>query len=262
MHTKLSPDNPYGYNRQGFAWEHVPAGQAAHLDFGCAEGQFLNKLKSKKAGRLVGVDVSEEQITKGRKLFPGLEIVKINEAVPLPFDDAAFGSVTVLDVLEHVHEQAELLAELNRVLIGGGKLIVTVPGQHLFSFLDMGNFKFRFPRLHRWYYRLGHSQKEYEHRYVSNPDGLIGDVSSTKRWHEHFSRKNLGRLLTEAGFSVIDFDGAGFFSRVIGDIGYLLRWLKPAYKTLSKLQKLDCRLFESTNLFCIAEKCRTGKAVN
>ncbi len=254
MHTKISPDNPYRYNRWCFAWEYVPAQTSAHLDFGCNKGVFLNKLKDKTSGRLVGVDVSEEAVKQGQQLFPELEIIKIHEASSLPFDDAAFDSITILDVLEHVYEQAELLAELNRVLKHGGKLIVTVPGRHLFSFLDMGNFKFRFPRLHRWYYCLKHSPEEYEYRYVSNPNGLIGDISTRRRWHEHFSRPKLQKLLTETGFSVIDFDGTGFFSRVTGNISYFLKWLKPAHRALAKLQSLDSRLFESTNLFCAAEK--------
>ena len=254
MHTKISPDNPYRYNRWCFAWEYVPAGTGAHLDFGCNKGTFLNKLKDKRVGRLVGVDVSEEAVSQGRELFPELEIIKIHEARNIPFDDAVFDSVTVLDVLEHVYEQAELLAELNRVLKDGGKIIITVPGRHLFSFLDMGNFKFRFPRLHRWYYLLKHSREEYEHRYVSNPDGLIGDVSARRSWHEHLSRPKLRSLLTDAGFSVIDFDGTGFFGRVIGNMSYFLKWLKPAHSALVKLQDIDNRLFESTNLFCAAEK--------
>ena len=257
MHTKISPNNPYRYNRWCFAWEYVPAGATAHLDFGCNKGEFLNKLKDKKVGRLVGVDVSEEAVKQGQGLFPELEIIKIDEAASLPFDDAAFDSITILDVLEHVYEQTELLIELNRVLKDGGKLVVTVPGRHLFSFLDMGNFKFRFPRLHQWYYCLKHSREEYEYRYVSNPDGLIGDVSAKRRWHEHFSRPKLQKLLTEAGFSVIDFDGTGFFSRAIGNVGYFLKWLKSAYRALGRLQSLDNRVFESANLFCAAEKCRT-----
>ena len=133
MHTKISSDNPYGYNRYGFAWEYVPRAADAHLDFGCNTGVFLNSLKDKQVRRLVGVDVCEGAVKKGRVLFPDLEIVKIREAASLPFDDGTFNSVTILDVLEHVYEQAQLLAELNRVLIDGGKLIVTVPGQHLFS---------------------------------------------------------------------------------------------------------------------------------
>jgi ubiquinone/menaquinone biosynthesis C-methylase UbiE len=262
MHTKISSDNPYGYNRFGFAWECVSRAADAHLDFGCCTGVFLNSLKDKQIRRLVGVDVCEGAVKKGQCLFPDLEIIKIREAAGLPFDDGTFNSVTILDVLEHVYEQTQLLAELNRVLKDGGEMIVTVPGQHFFSFLDMGNLKFRFPKLHRWYYCLRHSPEEYEYRYVSNPDGLIGDVSAKKRWHEHFSREKLRKLLTEAGFSIVDFDGAGFFSRVIGNIDQFLRWLKPVHKALTKLQNLDYRLFESANLFCIAEKCRAAKIVN
>lgn len=254
MHTKLSSNNPYGHNRWGFAWEYVPEGTTAHLDFGCNKGTFLNTLTEKNIKKLVGVDVSEQAVKKGQQLFPKLDILKIRDAIPLPFNDATFESVTILDVLEHIYEQTQLLAELNRVIKTKGKLIVTVPGQHLFSFLDMGNFKFRFPGLHKWYYCLNHSQQEYEQRYVSNPDGLIGDISAEKRWHEHFTRDKLEKLLTEAGFDVIDFDGTGFFSRLISNAAYFFRWLKPVHKALVHLRNLDERLFESTNLFCAAEK--------
>jgi hypothetical protein len=89
---------------------------------------------------------------------------------------------------------------------------------------------------------------------VSNPDGLIGDISARKRWHEHFNRPKLQRLLTGAGFSVIDFDGTGLFGRVIFNVGHFLKWLKPAQRAFAKLQSIDNRLFESTNLFCVAEK--------
>lgn len=256
MHTKISSDNPHRHNRWGFAWEYVPRGGVTHLDFGCYNGVFLSTLKGKEIGRLVGVDLCEEAVEQGRLRFPELEIIKIRGVTGLPFDDGTFSSVTILDVLEHVCEQAELLTELNRVLEDGGRLIVTVPGQHLFSFLDMGNFKFRFPRLHRWHYCLWHSREEYECRYESNPDGLIGDISARKRWHEHFSREKLRKLLTEAGFSIIEFDGAGFFSRVVGNVSYFLRWFKLAHRVFTWLGSLDMKLFESVNLFCVAEKRR------
>ncbi|MFC1738534.1 class I SAM-dependent methyltransferase [Planctomycetota bacterium] len=256
MHTKISSDNSYGYNRWGFAWESIPKEGIAHLDFGCNNGAFLNSLKNKKYKRLVGVDISGEAVKKGKELFPEMEIIKIRKATELPFNDGTFSSVTILDVLEHVYEQAELLAELNRVLKDGGKLIVTVPGKHLFSFLDIGNLKFLFPRIHRWYYCLRYSKEKYQYRYISNPDGLIGDISAKKRWHEHFGQEKLKKILTKASFNVIDFDGTGFFYRVIGNINYFLKWLKPIYKLSGWLQKLDAKLFESTNLFCVAEKQR------
>lgn len=257
MHTKISPDNPHGYDRYGFAWECLPAGIVAHLDFGCHDGTFLSTLKNRASARLVGVDVSEEAVKKGHERFPELEIIRICQVADLPFDDGTFNSITVLDVLEHVYEQTEVLAELNRVLKNGGRLIVTVPGQHVFSFLDRGNFKFVFPKLHRWHYCrfMGHSQEEYEHRYVSNPSGLIGDISAKKRWHEHFSRNKLSKLMTEAGFSIIDFDGTSFFSRPIGFINYLfLRRLRLLQPLIARIDARDRKSFESTNLFCVAEK--------
>jgi ubiquinone/menaquinone biosynthesis C-methylase UbiE len=254
MHTRISSDNPYGYDRWGFAWEHVPSGGVAHLDFGCHKGAFLSALKDKGIGRLVGVDVSEKAVNEGQQLFPELEIIKIHEATALPFNEGTFDSVTILDVLEHVYDQVKPLAELNRVLKDGGRLVVTVPGRHLFSFLDIGNYKFRFPRLHRWYYCLGHLREDYEYRYVSNPDGLIGDISAKKRWHEHFGRKKLRNLLADAGFSVVDFDGTGFFARAIANASYFLRWAKPTRTAFALLMQLDSKLFESTNLFCVAEK--------
>ncbi len=254
MHTRLSPENPHGYTRYGFAWEYVPANQNAHLDFGCYQGKFLNTLKAKNIDRLVGVDISRQAVETSRELHPNLEIIHITQSVPLPFTEETFGSITILDVLEHITGQAELLTELNRVLRQDGKLIVTLPGQHLFSFLDLGNLKFRFPRLHRWYYCLSHSREDYEYRYVSNPDGLIGDISADKAWHEHFKRKKLKAMLEQCGFSVTVFDGSGFFSRLIINSRRLLRWARPIDALLDKIYRLDAKVFESTNLFCLAIK--------
>jgi hypothetical protein len=46
------------------------------------------------------------------------------------------------------------------------------------------------------------------------------------------------KLLTEAGFGVIDFDGAGFFGRLIGNVDYFFKWLKPVHRALCRLQRL------------------------
>jgi len=256
MHTELSADNPFGYNRYGFAWQHIPQGGAAHLDFGCYDGTFLASLKNKGIARLVGVDISADAVRQAHERFADIEVIHISKTVPLPFGDRAFTSITILDVIEHLDEQSPLLDELNRVLQDNGILVVTVPGQHLFSFLDAGNLKFRFPRIHRWYYCRKHSQAEYEDRYVSNPDGLVGDISAKKRWHQHFSPAQLETLLNRSGFTVIDFDGTGFFIRVTKNVQFLLGWFKPLQSFFRKLEVLDARLFGSANLFCVARKGR------
>lgn len=254
METPLHPDNPFGPSRKGFAWEHVPVGRACHLDFGCGDGRFLETLKVKGFRRLIGIDAAREAIEAGRREHPGLELIHRREFVPLPFADREIDSLSLLDVLEHVVDQKGLLGEFHRVLKDDGVLIVTVPGQHLFSCLDLGNLKFRFPRLHRRFYLLRHSREDYEHRYVANPDGLIGDISAEKRWHEHFSRKALAGLLAQAGFQVSLFDGSGFFMRVIAPAYHLTRRIGPICRQIERLQRRDHLRYSSANLFCVARK--------
>ena len=254
MHTKLDTHNPYGCNRHGFAWQQVPGGGAAHLDLGCGDGRFLKSLKAKGIKCLVGVDTSREAVKQAYHASGGLEIIHLTQTTPLPFPDKLFSSITLMDVLEHVAEQRGLLNELHRVLQDEGTLIVTVPGRHLFSGLDMGNLKFRFPRLHRWYYCRTHSSVGYEKRYGANPDGLIGDVSAVKRWHEHFGPGQLAELLDGSGFDAAAFDGTGYFMRVLKMADWLAGWFGPLHAGIERSMMWDARHFQSANIFCVARK--------
>jgi len=254
MRTKINPENPHSYSPHVFAWQHVPPATDAHLDFGCNNGAFLASLRPKGIGRLVGADVSRPAIEAGRQALPDLALLHCPDGQQLPLPSKSFDSITLLDVIEHVHEQVKLLQELHRLLKDDGLLIVTVPGKHIFSFLDMGNFKFIFPRLHRWHYCRTHSRQEYEHRYVSNPDGLVGDVSARKRWHEHFSRPKLAGLLGRSGFAVESFDGAGFFMRPLFVMAHLAGPGGRIGRFLRGLRQKDVQRFASANLFCLARK--------
>jgi len=254
MHTRIAADNPYGRDRYGFAWQHVPAGGVAHLDYGCGDGRFLVGLGNKGLIRLVGADVSREAVRLAKAQCGDVQIAHIDGRAALPFAEGEFSSISLLDVLEHVDEPDAVLAELYRVLKDDGTLIVTVPGQHVFSFLDMGNLKFRFPRLHRWFYCRRHSREEYERRYVANPDGLVGDVSVKKRWHEHLSRHKLASVLDRNGFSVVEFDGAGLFMRILKGAELTFGRLGPLRTIVRRAVAWDARRFESANLFCIARK--------
>lgn len=64
-------------------------------------------------------------------------IVNIDEAAapdvvhdlekPLPFADASYDGVLLINVLEHIYEDEQLLSESHRVLASGGRIVITVP---------------------------------------------------------------------------------------------------------------------------------------
>ncbi|MFP4216317.1 MAG: class I SAM-dependent methyltransferase [Phycisphaerae bacterium] len=261
MRFRPSPANPHTALRFAYAWEHIPPDTASHLDVGCYDGEFLAGLTSRGIGRLVGADASSTAIAKARRAHPQCEFVHLSPPEgDLPFADESFTSVSLLEVIEHVADQKHLLGEVHRVLAPGGLLLVSVPGKHLFSFLDVGNLKFRFPHLHRWFYVRKHGREEYLRRYVDNPEGLVGDISMKKRWHEHFRSDGLKQLLRSSGFEVLDIDGAGFFWRLILGSRIALNQLRfvPGSQALTavlaKAYQWDNSLGSVANLFCLARK--------
>lgn len=255
MHTTLSDDNPFEKDRYGFAWAHIPKAGDAHLDFGCNNGQFLETLnKTTNIKLLSGLDIDRKCIQAAQTTYPDFDIHHLKNTIPIPYQDNTFDSITVMEVLEHVYEQEALIDEFYRILKPNGKLIISVPGKHLFSFLDRGNIQFTFPRIFRWYYLRTHSLEEYHYNYVDNPDGLIGCVSAKKMWHEHFTHKKIKRLIGRTKMGSPIFDGSGYFREPIDLIDKLTGRLNIFAKFVEWLKRLDRDLFSSYNVFCVTSK--------
>jgi ubiquinone/menaquinone biosynthesis C-methylase UbiE len=254
MKTIISAGNPFGMTRHGFLWEKLnerPKGK--HLDYGTFDaGTLIKLMESRVIEEGYGVDVNKSAINCGVRKMPERIFLKVIEkGSNLPFEDESFDSASIMDVLEHIHDQKSVLMELHRVLKRNGTIIVTVPQKHIFSFLDVGNFKFIFPRLHRFVYELKYSKEDYHRRYVKCENGLFGDIEVEKSWHQHFSRDELKAVLMDCGFGDIQFDGSAFFQRPMLLIRLVLPFMTP---TINKLGRLDARKFEKTNLFCVATK--------
>ncbi|PHM21773.1 MAG: hypothetical protein CK604_05270 [Curvibacter sp. PD_MW3] len=90
------------------------------LDIGCGIGDML----AYRPGS-VGVDVNPHNVTYCRER--GLD-AKVMDPDQLPFAEASFDSVLLDNVLEHIEQPSNLLAEIARVLRPGGHLLIGVPG--------------------------------------------------------------------------------------------------------------------------------------
>jgi SAM-dependent methyltransferase len=259
MKATVSAGNPFGLDPRGHFWEVLKriGGSDRHLDFGAHDGRMLLQFAQTQAiTNGVGVDANSKVVARAQPALPSnVELRLIKKGAPLPFPDRCFTSSSIVGVLEHIHDQSRILNELNRVTAEGGLFMIAVPGSHLFSFLDMGNWKFVFPRLHKVFYTLVFGRSAYVARYAENADGLIGDIEAEKSWHEHFSKPKLCALLEAHGFDVLEVDGYGFFNRILINARYFLPGVTK--KLMDPLITLDKKLFSSAEIWAIARKRAT-----
>jgi SAM-dependent methyltransferase len=111
------------------------------LDVGCGAGNMMHHLGH--YGHVIGVDNNPKPLEVA--LQRGLD-VRRGSADALPFGDAEFDLLTVLDTVEHVPAEQQVFEECRRVLRGpqggrsGGRLLVTVPAfMYLWSQNDVIN---------------------------------------------------------------------------------------------------------------------------
>ncbi len=96
------------------------------LDAGCGTGGTTMRLRA--FGAVYGVDLAWEALLPARERGLGGRLAR-GSVERLPFRDASFDVVTCFEVLYHlaVAEDRQALAELRRVLLPGGRLLLRVP---------------------------------------------------------------------------------------------------------------------------------------
>jgi SAM-dependent methyltransferase len=93
------------------------------VDLGCGTGMFLERRRGH--CRAAGLDFSRQALDLCRR--NGLEALAQADATRLPVADGCADLVTAFDLIEHVRDDAALVAEAWRVLRPGGVLMATVP---------------------------------------------------------------------------------------------------------------------------------------
>ncbi|MBK9215041.1 MAG: class I SAM-dependent methyltransferase [Chloracidobacterium sp.] len=96
------------------------------LDIACGTGYGIAILREN-AAHVTGVDVDGEAARAALTECGGNAGVLLGNGIGLPFADTAFEVATSFETLEHLNERAAFLAELHRILVPGGRLLLSTP---------------------------------------------------------------------------------------------------------------------------------------
>lgn len=187
--------SPLRWEERAEEWLQRPLGR--FLDYGCGPGRFLEMVHGR-CTEVHGVDVDAESVASAKLRLPSADLQVIPHDGRTGFPNDHFDTIALLEVIEHVPDEAATLAEIARILKPGGTLLLTTPHRGLLTFLDVGNLKFLFPRLHRWVHRsVLRGGDEYERRFERVAErGLVGDISTVgqrRPWHRHYRRRDIVR---------------------------------------------------------------------
>ena len=100
------------------------------LEIGCGAGHILAQVPN---ARRFGIDLAESLLAKAARRLAKRGSLVQGDAEHLPFRDRAWERVYCSEVLEHIPSPAAALAEMHRIVAGGGVAVVSVPNERLIN---------------------------------------------------------------------------------------------------------------------------------
>lgn len=105
------------------------------LDVGCGLGMYVRKMRAYSPA-VFGVEIDEE---RAREANRELRLIAVAAAEHLPFPTGSFDVVLSHEMIEHVSDDRQTMAEMVRVLRPGGRLVLFCPNR-LWFFETHGHF--------------------------------------------------------------------------------------------------------------------------
>jgi SAM-dependent methyltransferase len=123
----------YWFRRHEVVYERLAPRCAGRevLEAGCGEGYGAD-LIARVARRVIGLDYDHAAVAHARARYPRVQVMHGNLA-ELPLPDGSVDAVVNLQVIEHLWDQGQFVAECARVLRPSGLLLVSTPNRITFS---------------------------------------------------------------------------------------------------------------------------------
>jgi 2-polyprenyl-3-methyl-5-hydroxy-6-metoxy-1,4-benzoquinol methylase len=152
----------------------IPNGTNKILDVGCGEGILGRRLLEKGASEVVGIEFFPDACERAEKNMTGVICGDI-EKIDLPFDEGYFDCLIVADILEHLKDPLSTLKKLRKHLSDSGVVVASIPNVRYHGIINM----------------LVEGHWKYEDHGILDKTHL-----------RFFTRKEIERLFTEAGFEI------------------------------------------------------------
>ena len=142
------------------------------LDLGCGEGRHIFGAMEKFPNlQCIGLDPHIDSLNvalEGLDFLESISNKKTNfisgSAYSLPFSDNTFDLVVCSEVLEHLHEYKDAIAEISRVMKPGGKFLASVPAE--------------FPEKICWFLSKDYQNQPGGHLRIFNKRSLINEITA------------------------------------------------------------------------------------
>jgi SAM-dependent methyltransferase len=102
------------------------------LDLGSGEG-YGAALLAQTASTVTGIDIDERTVAHSQANYPGVDFSAGSATDLSEFPDGAFDAVVAFEMIEHVAEHDQVVAEIARVLAPGGLVVMSTPERRAYS---------------------------------------------------------------------------------------------------------------------------------
>ncbi len=115
----------------------LPNEGATILEVGCSSGYLIKKIKHVFPKAMVmGADIVSEPLQRLAETMAGVPFFRF-DLTQCPLPDDCIDAIVILNVLEHIEDDACALQQMYRILKPGGTLIIEVPsGPNLYDIYD------------------------------------------------------------------------------------------------------------------------------